>query len=819
MAKHPATATGVPPRKTLNCRHCGSPLNDAAMLSSGFCCSGCAYVYRIVHEHGLDGYYRIKDDITPPVDTAVFHVRDFSWLKDLQQTAETQAGEGTPVAVLGLQGISCAGCVWLIERFYQQLPGARQINVNAQLGEMELRWTKGEFSLEDFARKLHAFNYLVGPHDAEAAEPESRGLVRRIGLCSAFALNVMLFTLPTYFGMESNFAYARIFGTLSLVFGTLSLFAGGGYFFQRAWQGLRVGLLHIDLPISLGILGAYLGSLYGWFSGHEAYVYFDFVSGFVVLMLVGRWAQVVAVERNRRRLLAQQPRPQNVSVVQSDGTLLAVAPDALVIGQTFVIRPGQIIPVEAKLSLADATFSLASISGEATPRIYQPGQRVPAGAVNIGRAEVRLIAQQVWADSLLAQLTRPREQAGSRHVFLDRIIQGYLIGILLIAAGAGLGWGMLTGDFLRTGAIVTAILVVSCPCAIGLAFPLAEEMASVALRRRGVYVRESGLWAKLGRVRQLIFDKTGTLTLETPVLANPESLTILSPEARQALFTLVRDTAHPISQCLFENLLAAGPTPQTLPGQVRETVGQGIELGPWSLGRSGWKCALSPEPGTVLVHEGSVVARFEIHDTVRPDVTAELAALAARGLSLHILSGDQGEKVQALVQSLGLPALHGHGGMTPQDKADWLKQADQRDTLMLGDGANDSLAFDSAFCRGTPVIHRGILEQKADFYYLGQGIGGIRALFEINAIRRRTEFAILVFSVLYNLIAVGLAVAGLINPLVAAVLMPANSLLTLAVVTIGMKPAFVRPWHKKTPLAGQGGFKVVVGPGFEPGKA
>lgn len=776
-------------RHAPTCKHCGAPLLGEAAQDSGFCCAGCSYVYRLVHENGLDGYYRIKDRITPPVDTAVFQTRDFDWLDEIQAQAETEAGDATPRTVLGLQGISCAGCVWLIEKFFAQQTGARQINVNAQLGEMELSWSAGEFSLSDFARRLHAFNYLIGPHDAEAVEPESRSLVRRIGLCTAFTLNVMLFTLPSYFGMESTFPYARLFGTLSLAFGTLSVLAGGGYFLQRAWQGLRFGLLHIDLPISLGIVGAYLGSLYGWASGNEVYVYFDFVSTFILLMLIGRWAQVAAVERNRRRLLALQPRPQNITIVQPDGRIATVAPDALEAGQTLQLRAGQILPVEAVLETDAAEFSLASINGESAPRAFQAGQRVPAGAINLNRAEVRLVARQAWANSLLAQLTARRTDGVSRNPLLERIVQGYLIGILAIAALAGLGWGFATGDLPHTGAIVTAILVVSCPCAIGLAFPLAEEMASVALRRRGVFVREPGLWAKLGKVRHIVFDKTGTLTLETPVLENPAALTALEPEARRALYTLVQDNPHPVSQCLLENLLGSGSTPELLSGTVEETVGQGVALGAWSLGRPGWKSAVA-EQGTVLARDGHTVAVFVLRDAIRSDAVDELQHLEKLGFAAHILSGDHTDKVHVMTRELGLPDDHGHGDMTPQQKAAWLQSHSQQDALMLGDGVNDSLAFDAALCRGTPVVHRGVLEQKADFYYLGRGIGGIRALFEVNAVRRHAELLILIFSVVYNLLAVGFAAAGHINPLVAAILMPANSLLTLALVTGSMRRAF-----------------------------
>ncbi|MEO6875296.1 MAG: heavy metal translocating P-type ATPase metal-binding domain-containing protein [Opitutaceae bacterium] len=776
------------------CRHCGAPLLDERMAASGFCCAGCAYVFRLVHEHGLESYYRLKDAVTAPADAAVFQSRDFSWLAAAQHSAEVAAGRRPPTLTLEVQGISCAGCVWLIEHVFRQQPGARDVEVSAQLGQMQLRWIPGVFSAADFARQLQAFGYLAGPAGETPSVPESRGLVGRIGLCTAFAMNVMLFTLPVYFGMERSFAYAGLFGTLSLAFGTLSLLVGGSYFFNRATRALRAGVIHLDVPIALGIAGAYLGSLYGWLSGREQFVYFDFVSGFILLMLAGRWAQVAAVERNQRRLLRQQPKPPQVRLL--DGGV--IPPEQLVTGQTYFCAAGQTVPVDSRLESIAAEFSLATINGEAAPRTYLAGQRVPAGASQVSRGEGRLTALQPWSDSLLAQLLAPAVRADVRAPFLERIIRGYLIGILGVATVAGLGWWFATGDTLRTGAVVIAVLVVSCPCAIGLAFPLADEMATIALRRRGVFVRAADLWTRLSRVRQLVFDKTGTLTLETPVLANPDAFLPLDPAARSALLALVRDNPHPVSQCLLEHLLASGPGDATA-GDIVEDIGHGVALTSgghrWGLGRPGWAgaAAAPDQAGTDFTCDGLLLARFRFVDAARPDACAEIAALGRLGYATTILSGDHRAKVEKLAAELGLPASHALGGFTPQEKAEWLGHHGAGETLMLGDGANDSLAFDRALCRGTPVIHRGHLEQKADFYYLGRGIGGLRALLVVNAVRHRCQHRLLIFSVAYNVIAVGLAVAGRMNPLVAAILMPANSLLTLALVSLGMRRAFQAP--------------------------
>ncbi|HTL69639.1 MAG TPA: heavy metal translocating P-type ATPase metal-binding domain-containing protein [Lacunisphaera sp.] len=786
------------PAPVQQCRHCGLPLTTAAMRESGFCCAGCAYVHRLVHEHGLEGYYKIKDAVLPPVDQSVFQPRDYAWLRELQEAAEK--APGTPELTLEVQGISCAGCVWLIERIFLQQPGALAIETDAPLGRVRIRWERGRFDAPGFARTLQSFNYLLGPPGEEPAVTESRRLVRRIGLCAAFALNVMLFTLPVYFGMGADFAYAHLFSTLALVFATLSLLTGGSFFLGRAVRALRDGIMHIDLPIAVGIVGAYGGSLYGWLSGRGSFVYFDFVASFILLMLVGRWAQVAAVERNRRRLLSASARPHKVGVVE--GGVIADRPvEMLQAGDVFVVRSGQVVPVESQLESAAATVGTAWITGESDPRACRAGARVPGGAINLGRGEIRLRAVQAWHGSLLAQLLRPGEREGHRHRFLERIIAGYLYAIFAIALATGVAWWLRSHDAAATWSAVTAVLVVSCPCAIGLAFPLADEMATVALRRFGVFVRESDIWGRLGSIRKVIFDKTGTLTFETPVLANPDAVAALPADARAALFTLVRDNPHPIGQSLYENLLANGFAGAGLPGTLREEPGFGLALdtaaGRWSLGRPGWRgrsvpAFLSDDHDTEFAHDGVVLARLSFTDAVRADAREEIAALRARRLGVYILSGDRREKVEQMTAALGLSPEFGLGEVTPDGKSAWVRQLDQRDTLMLGDGANDSLAFDAALVRGTPVIHRGVLAGKADFYYLGHGLEGIRRLFEVNAARRRTQAWLLVFSVAYNCLAVGLAAGGRMNPLLAAVLMPASSLATLAIVIVGL-----RSWLKR----------------------
>ncbi len=784
----PPAASGRRDRATPACAHCGAP----APTGQTYCCGGCAFVAGLIREQGLNAFYDLKDTVIAPADRVLEPARDFSWLTLAAQAADSaarSAGPGRAATLdLSVQGLSCAACGWLIERVHARRPGAGSIEIAAESGSLSLRWATGSgFDHAAFATELQRFGYLLGPRDAaRATETESRSLARRAGLAAALAMNGMMATLPAYLGMSEDFEYARLFDTVALGAATLSVLGCGSYFLRRAWESLRARVAHLDLPIALGITGAYLGSLWGWLAHDVDRQYFDFVTGFIALMLAGRWAQVAAVERNRRRLLREQPVAATVRVLRQ-GNWTEAAPESLAPGERFRLSPGGLLPVESRLDgPGGAEFSLAWITGEADPRVFQPGQIVPAGASLTaagapGGAE--FIAHQAWAGSLLAELTRPVERPAERARLIERVVQGYLVGILSAATLAGFWWGWRTSDVAQTSAVVISILVVSCPCALGLAFPLVEEIATVRLRRRGVFLRAGDLWQRLARVRRVVFDKTGTLTQDLPALRNPDALDHLATDARAALLALVRENPHPIGRALHEAALLRGWR-EALPGAVCEEIGLGVRLGPWTLGRAGDAGA-----DAELARDGLPVARFHFAEAARTDARAELAALGARGLGLAILSGDRDAKVAALAAEVGLPADWTLGGLSPREKAEWIERHAPDHALMLGDGANDSLAFDRALCRGTPAIHRGVLAAKADFYYLGRGVGGVRALLEMNDARRHTQAALLAFMILYNLTVVGLASTGHMNPLFAAVLMPLSSLATLAIVWIGLRHA------------------------------
>jgi Cu2+-exporting ATPase len=768
-----------------DCRHCGTPV--PAGRTDGFCCTGCGFVFNLLMEEGFERFYDLKGGkMLSPVAPEALRERDYEWLATAGAAAEKSCAvcDGRAELRVSVQGLSCVGCVWLIERVFARQPGALRMNVDVMHGDMRMEWQAGEFDCVAFARELQSFGYLLGPAQARGAADrrERSGLEKRMGACGAFAMNAMAFSLPAYFGMPKTFAFAGWFTLIAAASATLAMLIGGSYFIERSWKSLRAGVLHIDTPIALGILAAYAGSLAGWAFGVEGLLYFDFVAMFVFLMLAGRWAQQSAVERNRRKLMRDTSIPESVRLQEPD-EMLPVA--EIGIGTRFRVKPGQTLPVASRLLSERGSVSLEWINGESEVQWREGGQLLPSGVLNVGVGELEVEALEGWPESTLNRLLEARRETEFRDRGLERLLRGYLAVVVVVGLGGAVWWWQHEGVG-KALQVMISVFVVSCPCALGVAVPLAEELASSRAERLGVFVRSLGLWKKLLRLRRVVFDKTGTLTLENPVLLNGGVMERLDGEARAALRRLVTGNLHPVSRSLFD---AVGPGVM-MDGGVEERVGDGLVLTAgggttWTLGRPGRWCSAGAgeEAADVeLCRDGMHVAGFAFRESLRPDTVEEVRRLRARGLAVAILSGDREEKVAGVADQLGLSRSDWEAGLDPAGKARWLAGHDAERALFIGDGANDSLAFDAALCAGSPVTGRSFLEQKADFFFLGHSLRFVSGLIEVARRHRVAVRRVFAFSVLYNISAAALGLAGHLNPLLAAILMPLSSLATMSLV-------------------------------------
>jgi Cu2+-exporting ATPase len=790
------------------CLHCGNGLGHFWSTDDGpFCCRGCKAVYEMIHQANLDRYYDIKPETHAPA--ATLRPDSFNWLDRLLAEQEHRRHDGGALHLdLDIQGVHCAACVWLIGELFKRREAGLSLRINPTLGKVELSWDPARGELKEFLAEIEKFGYRLGP-PRKGERKGSRALLLRMAISISMAMNVMMFSLSYYFGLdEGQGALYMFFGWLSLGLATISLIAGGGVFFRGAIQGLRRRVAHLDLPISLGMILAYSGSVYGFLAGGPEHAYFDSLTVFIALMLVGRWAQEHILERNRNALL-DSSGAENLTVKRlRDGQLEAVAATEIRQNDELWIAPGDLLPVQGILMRQPTQVALDWITGESDQVGFQPGETIPAGAFNASQQGFSVTACEDFEDSRLQDLLRSTTLSDDdfKPQWWHNISTWYVT-FVLIAAGAGLlGWMMV--DVTRALKVTISILVVTCPCALGLATPLAEELVHFALRRHGVFLRKPSFLEKALAVKKVLLDKTGTLTMGHLVLHPDDraALADLDPRARAVLRHMTGRSNHPVSQSLAAALRDLGGSDQGLETasaeKLQEIPGSGLRLllddGDWRLGHYGFALAAgsdhntNPE-GTFFVLNETPLASFRLSEDFKPDAPEELAVLLKSGFELYLLSGDAQAKVDTAARALGLPLEKSHGGLTPEAKAELVRTIDQKDTLMVGDGLNDSPSFEAALCAATPAVDRPVLPGKADFYFLGDGIAAIRRSLLAARHLRKVVRDNLAIAILYNLGAVALCLAGLVTPVVAAILMPISSVFVVSLTAIRLSSRRL-PW-------------------------
>lgn len=767
------------------CRHCGTPL---ARGERAFCCTGCEAVFALLASAGLSRFHELRDTSIAPARVPDERPRDRPWLAAYE--AELVGATGLVRLTFDVQGLSCAACVWLIEELFRRKKGGARALVNPSLGRVELT-VRSEFPLRAFVDELSRFGYRLGPplKDDRAA---SHDLLWRMGLCVALAMNSMIFALPLYFGLAEGPMFT-LFQRITLGLSAVAFVVGGSVFFRSAWQSVRRSVLHLDLPIALGIVLAFAGSLHSFFFRHGRGAYFDTLNVFIALMLVGRFLQERVIEKNRRFLLASDGAEGLLTRRVEQGRVEVVKCTRLREGDTLVLSPGDLVPVDAVLEGTSAHGSLDWINGESTPRLFHPGEVLPAGAFLAGECTVTLRAAGDFSGSPLVELLRApieREADADRlGPWWQRLTKAYVLAVLLAAALAFALWYGATGSLGRSLDVVTAVLVVTCPCAFGIAAPLAYELAQAGLRRAGLYVRTRGFLDRAADVTRVVFDKTGTLTTGALTVERSDGLDTLTDDEHRVLYNLVARSHHPKSVAvrrLLEREWNAHSAEFQAALCVAEDAGKGLEVTvaghAYRLGDEVWTSAgasASDEADVVFARDGAALTRFFLSETLRDDAREECSRLARDGQEVVILSGDTKARVERVARSVGVPTERAVAALSPGEKAAWLALRDRRDTLMVGDGINDSLVVEKAFCSGTPAIDRPFMAARSDFYFVTPGLGPIRLALSVAKAVRSTVRRNLILAVAYNVFAVAFSYAGLMSPVLCATLMPLSSLSTL----------------------------------------
>jgi P-type Cu2+ transporter len=789
------------PVATAECRHCGLPIPaERRARGDGFCCAGCARVHELLHGAGLGRYYELRGETgTPPAE---LHTGGMAWLDPLLAPGDAEPRRARSLR-LDVQGVHCAACVWLLRELFLRRDGAVELRVNPASGSTELTYLPARLDVRSYLAEVERFGYRFGPPSVHRP-PGSRALLIRLGICAAAAGNVMLFSFALYAGLgPQDGALYPLFGALALALTALTVAVGGWVFFRAAIAGLRLGVAHLDLPIALGIALSFAGSVYAHAARGPQVAYYDTVAVFVTLMLLGRFLQEQVLERNRASLLAA-PGVEGLMVRRlRGGRPEAMSAAAIAPGDDLLVVPGDVVPVAAVALGGGGVVALDWITGEPETLPVAAGAAVPAGAFNAGTTGLTVSAVEPFAASRLHDLLGAggtEQPLGPSAAWWHRLGTIY-VGVVLTLATVGLVVWLPRGieEALR---VTIAVLIVTCPCAVGLAVPLARELTHAGLRAGGVFVRRPGFLDRALRVRTVLFDKTGTLTRGRLVLRedSARALAALDGEARSVLGALAMRSNHPASRALAAAPGAGCGEGAADAAAIEELPGQGLvwrrAAAVWRLGRPAFAApgAGAAAGETWLSRDGDPVARFAFAEEVRGDVAAEIGRLEALGLDVRVLSGDHPERVRAVATSLGLAGERAEGGLDPEAKAARVRSLDRHDTLMVGDGINDAPAFAAAFCTATPAVQEPHLPARADLYYLGDGIAAVRRSLAAARRLRRVVWGNLGFAIAYNLVALALAFAGRVTPVLAAVLMPASSL-TVVGITIGRLAGRRRAWR------------------------
>ncbi len=793
-------------RRAAGCAHCGLPVPGPAGdegVARRFCCEGCRAVHAILEEHGLGGYYRLRaaepEGRCPARPLATRGDRAFGELDDaafVRRSCRLLPG-GALSTELYLEGVHCSACVWLVERLPRLCPGVLEARLDLDRARARVVWDPAAVSLSAVARRLRSIGYT--PHPArglgarEAQRREDRAMLARIGLAGAAAGNVMAIAFALYGGMFDGMEpeFAALFRWASLVVTLPSLVWGGGVFIGSAWRALRARALHMDVPIAVGLLAGFLHGAWNTLRG-AGEVYFDSVTALIFLLLLGRYLQ----QRQQRRAadsaeLLASLAPASARLIEGEA-VVEVPIEALAPGSLVEVRAGETVPADGIVERGRSRLDTALLTGESSPVEAAPGDRVHAGTVNLSaRIEVRVerAGEETRVGRLMALVEEHARRRAPIVQLADRLAGAFVVIVLLLAAGTFAVWLRLDPPGALDHAV--ALLIVTCPCALGLATPLALSAAIGQAARQGILIRGSDVLEKLTRPGRMWLDKTGTLTAGRTALVQWWGDEGVKP----LLASVEAHSSHPVARALSE---ALGPQ---LPGadvEVKETGGAGIEgtvdgrrvlagAPDWVAGRVGvlpgeLKAALraAREAGLsplLVARDGRAVAAAALGDPVRPDGARALARVKARGWLVGVLSGDDEAAVSAACLALGIGAKDCRGRVSPEGKLAVVTEGLARGpVVMVGDGVNDAAALAAATV-GIGV-HGGAEAAlaAADVYITRPGVARIADLLDgahraMAVVRRNVLWALG-----YNAVGVSIAAAGWLDPLVAAVLMPLSSL-------------------------------------------
>jgi Cu2+-exporting ATPase len=687
---------------------------------------------------------------------------------------------------LAVEGVGCAGCIRKIEGGLKKIPGIVDARLNFTNRRLAVEWRDGEIDAGTVISALERIGYHAHPFEPERAETDearhARWLMKCLAVAGFAAMNIMLLSVSVWSGAADMTQETRdFFHWLSALIALPAVAYAGQPFFRSAVRAIRARALNMDVPISLGVLLA-VGMSIVETAGHAEHAYFDSAVMLLFFLLCGRYLDHAM--RRKTRAVAGNLAALKAEVghrFEAGGEVVTVPIAALAPGDRLLVRPGERVPADGSVISGTSEIDESLVTGETTHKKVAAGATIYAGSINYSGA-LTMRVRAAGAGTLIDDVERLLEKAvagRSRYRRLaDRAARLYAPMVHATAALTLAGW-LLAGASLHD-AIITAIavLIITCPCALALAIPAVQVVASGALFRAGIILNTGDAIERLAEVDTVVFDKTGTLTLPEPRVANVDvyDSDLLEMAARLAL-----SSRHPLAAAIAREARERVPYPDAIeePGQGVRALIDGIEARLGSLAFCGNAGSIVLPAGTSLIafRRGDRSAIFAIRQTLRPDAAEVTRSLAARGLDLRILSGDRPAAVAPVAAALGIAQWQ--GGLDPAQKIaaiEALKTSGHR-VLMVGDGLNDAPALAAAHVSLSPISAAHITQAQADAVFLGERLAPVRDALLIARRARRLMQQNLWLAVIYNAVAVPIAIAGYVTPLIAALAMSGSSVL------------------------------------------
>jgi len=788
----------------VKCTHCNLIFDESAMIiekinneTCHFCCHGCQGVYHLLRSEGLDTFYDKLGGttLTPPTNTIQDDLEKFD-LDGFRNKYVKILPDGTNEINLIIEGIHCSACVWLNEKVLHKTDGIIEATINYTNNKAKVIWDNEVIDLSQIIQTIRSIGYDAFPYDPalqeERAVKTRRDYYARILVAVFGMMNIMWIAIAQYAGYFSGIEqkFKDILNVAEFVLATPVLFYSGWVFYRGAYFGYRNRIVNMDTLVAAGATLAYIYSIYAMVSRHGE-VYFDSVVMIITFVLVGKYLEVLSKKHAVDTLdLLTSTIPTEVMVVR-DGVKSLIAVENIAIDDIIEVKAGEKIVIDGIITDGAGSFDQSSLTGESIPVHKQTGDAILSGSICLDSV-VQYKATKDASNSLLHSIVNLLEESMTKKPKIEQLansISGYFsVAILTIAIATFAGWYLYDGNFEKALIISISVIVIACPCALGLATPMSTLVGISVAAKRGILFKEATFLETMAKSTMVAIDKTGTITEGKPSVVNAA---IHKEFDHQLLYSLVASSNHPISQGVKRYLEDHNDNLQELKLKEMQTLqAKGVIARYNTQLLAGGNSALMEELGIKTTFsskhslfffaiDGILVASFELSDKLRAGAKEAIEKLKSMNLKISMLTGDHALSANAIAKEAGIDNVYDN--LLPQDKAALIdKFHDKKEiVIMVGDGINDSIALakaDIAIAMGSGA---DIAISVSDVVLLDEKPQKITEAYRIS---KRTYQAIkenLGFSIVYNIIAVPLAVMGFVYPLVAALSMSLSSLVVV----------------------------------------